>query len=101
MFSVPNGYIAGGTPDTIKQGTVLTFNCDPGSFIKHKNQSIVYLWNIILMPATHAAHDGTDVNLTLSSLQGGSLEITLTVTLKGFQIFLTHRKTFKYKDLVF
>ena len=39
MFSVPNGYIAGGTPDTIKQGTVLTFNCDPGSFIKHSSYS--------------------------------------------------------------
>ena len=39
MFSVPNGYIAGGTPDTIKQGTVLTFNCDPGSFIKHNSYS--------------------------------------------------------------
>ena len=27
---VPNGYIAGGAPDTMKQGTVLTYNCDPG-----------------------------------------------------------------------
>ena len=53
------------------------------------------------MPATHAAHDGTNVNRAFPSLQGGSLEITLTVPLKGFQIFLTHRKTFKYKDLVF
>ena len=25
-----NGYVAGGLPDLLQQGTVLTFNCDPG-----------------------------------------------------------------------
>ena len=30
VIRVPNGYIAGGTPDSIKQGSVLSYNCDPG-----------------------------------------------------------------------
>ena len=28
--SVSNGYIAGGLPDSLGQGTTLTYNCDPG-----------------------------------------------------------------------
>ena len=39
------------------------------------------------------------MNRPLPSMHGGSLEITLIVPLKGFQIFLIHRKTFKYKDV--
>ena len=27
---MPNGYVAGGIPDRIEQGAVLTYNCDPG-----------------------------------------------------------------------
>ena len=28
--SVLNGYVAGGLPEVLEQGTVLTYNCDPG-----------------------------------------------------------------------
>jgi hypothetical protein len=27
---IPNGYIAGGLPESLSQGTILTYNCDPG-----------------------------------------------------------------------
>ena len=27
---VLNGYVAGGIPDNLEQGTVLSYNCDPG-----------------------------------------------------------------------
>ena len=30
FFRVPNGYVAGGVPQSIEQGTRLTYNCDPG-----------------------------------------------------------------------
>ena len=30
ILRVLNGYVAGGLPDFLEQGTVLTFNCDPG-----------------------------------------------------------------------
>ena len=30
IFSVVNGYVAGGLPDFVSQGTTLTYNCDPG-----------------------------------------------------------------------
>ena len=30
ICSVVNGYVAGGLPDFVSQGTTLTYNCDPG-----------------------------------------------------------------------
>ena len=37
---VPNGYVAGGIPDTIEQGTRLTYNCDPGYAIADIDREI-------------------------------------------------------------
>ena len=37
---MPNGYVAGGVPDWIQQGTVLTYNCDPGYQIS-KHETVI------------------------------------------------------------
>ena len=40
VSSVQNGYIAGGPPDLLVQGTVLTFNCDPGYQLEEELDSL-------------------------------------------------------------